>query len=504
MEISRCKKFQKLLVANRGEIAVRIMRAAKEMGIKTVAVYSDCDRKSLHVRYADEAYPLIGNTPQETYLDIEKIIKIAKESKAEAIHPGYGFLAENEEFAEECEKNGIVFVGPTPDTMRRMGDKVGARKTAKENEIPIIPGSEEPISDPEEAKKFAKKIGFPVMLKARAGGGGKGMRLVCSEEEMESAFRLASSEAKSAFGDPSLYIEKAIQKPRHVEVQIIGDSFGNVLHLWERDCSVQRRHQKIVEESPSPGISDSLRKKIVHSAVKMAKAVGYLNAGTVEFLVEGENFYFLEVNARLQVEHPITERVTGIDLVKKQFLVAWGEKLDIEQENIKRLGHAFEFRIYAEDPFNNFAPSPGLIKDLKLPGGFGVRVDTGVYPGYEVPIYYDPILMKVIIWDETRDKAIIKAERALSELQIRGIQTNIPFHLWLLNQSVFREGNYWTRFIEETFKGLEEKEEEIEKFAIAAAIKYLEEAGSKKISIQKNQSISKWKIAGRMEVVKRL
>jgi len=504
MATFHCKKFKKLLVANRGEIAVRIMRAAKEMGIRTVAIYSDCDRKSLHVRHADEAYPLIGNTPEETYLNIEKIIKIAKECKAEAIHPGYGFLAENEQFAEECSKNGIVFVGPTPDTMRKMGDKVEARKTAKENGIPVIPGSEEPISDPEEAKRFAKNIGFPVMLKAKAGGGGKGMRLVCSEEEMESAFRLASSEARSAFGDPSLYIEKAIQKPRHIEVQIIGDSFGNIVHLWERDCSIQRRHQKIVEESPSPGIGDSLRKKIVDAAVKMAKAVGYLNAGTVEFLVEGENFYFLEVNARLQVEHPITERITGIDLVKKQFLVAWGEKLDIEQENIKRVGHAFEFRIYAEDPFNNFAPSPGLIRDIKLPGGFGVRVDSGVYPGYEVPIYYDPILMKIIIWDETREKAIVKAKRALSELHISGIQTNIPFHLWLLEQPDFINGSYWTRFIDETFHGLEEGEEEIENFVIAATIKYLEETERKKIVTETLSPVSKWKIAGRMEVVKRL
>lgn len=504
MGTSRCKIFKKLLIANRGEIAVRIMRAAKEMRIESVAIYSDCDRKALHVRSADEAYPLHGNAPQETYLNIEKIITIAKNCGASAIHPGYGFLSENEEFAKECENNGIVFVGPTPETMRRMGDKVGARKTAKENGVPVIPGSEDAISDLEEAKEFAKKIGFPVMLKARAGGGGKGMRMVRSEDEIESAFRLASSEAKTAFGDPSLYIEKAVQKPCHVEVQIIGDSYGNVIHLWERDCSIQRRHQKIVEESPSPSIGDPLRRKIVEAAVRMAKAVGYINAGTVEFLVEGENFYFLEVNARLQVEHPITERVTGIDLVKKQFMVACGEKLDVEQENIKRLGHAFEFRIYAEDPFNNFAPSPGLIKEIKMPGGFGVRVDTGVYPGYEVPIYYDPILMKVIIWDETRDKALVKAERVLSELQIRGIQTNIPFHLWLLNQSAFRAGKYWTRFIEETFKALKESEEDLEKFAIAASIRYLEEIENKKLPLEKSQPISKWKIAGRMEVVKRL
>lgn len=385
-----------------------------------------------------------------------------------------------------------------------MGDKVGARKTAKEHGIPVIPGTEEALTDVSEAVRVAREIGFPVMLKARAGGGGKGMRLVNSEEEMESAFRLASSEAQTAFGDPSLYIEKAILRPCHVEVQIIGDIHGNVIHLWERDCSIQRRHQKIVEESPSPSVSDNMRERIVNAAVKMARAVGYVNAGTVEFLVDGDRFYFLEVNARLQVEHPITERVTGIDLVKKQFLVAMGEKLDIGQEDIKRVGHAFEFRIYAEDPFNNFAPSPGVIRDIKMPGGFGVRVDSGIYPGYEVPIYYDPILMKVIVWDETREKALIKAERALSELQIRGIQTNIPFHLWLLKQPAFRKGKYWTRFIDDTFRGLEEEECEMESFIIGASIKYLEEMERRGVFQEKREEGSRWKVIGRMESVRRL
>ncbi len=507
MAISPYKKlpFKKILVANRGEIAIRVMRAAKEMGIIPVAIYSDCDRKSLHVRYADEAYPLGGNTPSETYLNIEKIIDIAKKSKADAIHPGYGFLAENEEFAKACEESQIVFIGPPPEIMKKMGDKVEARITAKKAGVPIVPGTEDAVSDVKEAIFWAKKIGYPVMLKARAGGGGKGMRLVFSEDEMESAFRLASSEAKSAFGDPSLYIERAIQKPHHVEVQIIGDMYGNVLHLFERDCSIQRRHQKIVEESPSPNITDDLRNKIVESAVRMAKAIGYRNAGTVEFLVEGDEYYFMEVNARLQVEHPITERVTGIDLVKKQLLVAAGEKLDISQEDIKRVGHAFEFRIYAEDPYNNFMPSPGVIKEIKIPGGFGVRVDSGVYEGYEVPIYYDPILMKIIVWDETRQKAIVRGRRALSEIKVRGIQTNIPFHLWLLEQEEFIIGKYTTKFIDENISKFGKCEVNKEYCIIAAVLRHLEEVEKKRFAYEKvGEEVSRWKFAGRIEGVKRL
>lgn len=493
------KKIEKILIANRGEIAIRIMRAAKELGIKTVAIFSDCDRTSIHVRYADEAYPLNGNLPSETYINIEKILKIAQQTKVDAIHPGYGFLAENEDFAKECEAKGLIFIGPSPETMRKMGDKVEARKTAEKAEVPVIPGTKDALKDVKEAIKRARRVGYPIMLKAKAGGGGKGMRLVKSEEEMESSFRLASSEAKSAFGDPSLYIEKALLNPKHIEVQIIGDNYGNIIHLFERDCSIQRRHQKIVEESPSPNISDGLRNKIIDSAVRVAKQAGYRNAGTVEFLVDGDNYYFLEVNARLQVEHPITERVTGVDIVKQQIKVAQGLKLDLTQEDVNRTGHAFEFRIYAEDPFNNFVPSPGKVKKIFFPGGFGVRVDSGIYEGFEVPIYYDPILMKVIVWDETREMAILRAKRSLNELNITGIRTNLPFHVWLLEQEEFIRGNYSTKFVDEKFKGIREERWKTEHAIIAGCIMYLENK-EKAIPRRKTEGkVSMWTLVGRME-----
>lgn len=497
------KRFKKILVANRGEIAIRVMRAARELGIKTVAIFSDCDRTSLHVRYADEAYPLGGNLPSETYINMEKILNIAKKCGADAIHPGYGFLAENDEFARECEERGIKFIGPSPETMKKMGDKVEARKTAERANVPIIPGTKEAVNDVKEAIKVAREIGYPVMLKAKAGGGGKGMRLVKSDDEMESAFRLASSEAKSAFGDPSLYIEKALLNPKHIEVQIIGDEYGNIIHLFERDCSIQRRHQKIVEESPSPNITDEMRNKIIASAVKVAKEAGYTNAGTVEFLVDGENYYFLEVNARLQVEHPITERLTGVDIVKLQIKVAEGNKLELSQDDVKRAGHAFEFRIYAEDPFNNFVPSPGKVKKIFLPGGFGVRVDTGIYEGFEVPIYYDPILMKVIVWDKTRELAIEKAKRSLKELNIIGIRTNLPFHLWLLTQEEFIKGNYSTKFVDEKFRGISEEKWKTEGSIIAGCIMYLEERERILPQRKEESKVSMWVLAGRMENARR-
>ncbi len=421
-------QINKVLVANRGEIAIRIMRTCRELDIETVAVYSEADRTSLHVRYAHEAY-LIGKAPSnESYLNVEKIIEVAKECKADAIHPGYGFLSENATFARRCMEEGIIFIGPSPEVIVQMGDKIQAREAIKKAGIPVVPGTEGSIETEEEVLAVINDIGLPVMIKASAGGGGKGMRLVKNRSEVVSAVRAARSEAKSSFGDDSVYIEKYITSPHHIEFQILADQHGNVVHLFERECSIQRRHQKMIEETPSPLMTPELREVMGKSAVEAAKAVNYTGAGTIEFLVDNDlNYYFLEMNTRLQVEHPITERVTGIDLVKEQIKVAQGEKLKFTQKELSQQGHSIECRIYAEDPDNNFMPSAGKIYKISEPLGLGVRTDGYVYEGYEIPIYYDPMISKLIVWGKTRDEAIRRMRRALYEYKITGVKTSIQF-----------------------------------------------------------------------------
>jgi acetyl-CoA carboxylase biotin carboxylase subunit len=471
--------FKKILIANRGEIAVRVERACREMGVKTVAVYSEVDRHALHVRYADEAY-LIGPPPaSESYLVIDKIIDVARKSGAEAIHPGYGFLAENPVFAERCEKEKIKLIGPSAHSMRTMGSKTLARKTVQAAGVPVVPGTVEPIATEEEVLRVSRTIGFPVMLKATAGGGGKGMRLVKEEGDLRSALRMAKSEAKSAFSDDSVYIEKYIEQPRHVEIQFLGDQHGNYVHLCERECSIQRRHQKVVEESPSVIITPEIRAAMGKVAIDAAKAAQYEGAGTVEFLVDKDiNFYFLEMNTRLQVEHPITEMVTGVDIVKEQIRIAAGHPLSIRQEEVEQTGHAIECRVYAEDPDNNFMPCPGRITSLRTPGGPGVRDDSGVFEGFEIPIYYDPIISKLVAWGKDREEAIARMKRALSEYVVTGVKTTIPFHIRVMNNRHFLEGNFDTNFIEKVFFQ-EEKQRELPHYevaVIAAAIQlYLDE-----------------------------
>ncbi|MGE5699882.1 MAG: acetyl-CoA carboxylase biotin carboxylase subunit [Deltaproteobacteria bacterium] len=450
--------FKKILIANRGEIAVRVERACREMGIPTVAVYSEVDRHALHVRYADEAV-LIGPSPaSESYLVIDKIIDVAKKSGAEAIHPGYGFLAENPRFADRCEKEKIKLIGPSAHAMRTMGSKTIARKTVQSAGVPVVPGTVEPLATEEDVFRVAREIGFPIMLKATAGGGGKGMRLVREEGELKSALRMAKSEAKSAFSDDSVYMERYIEQPRHVEIQILGDRHGNYVHLCERECSIQRRHQKVIEESPSVIVTPEMRAAMGKVAIEAARAVRYEGAGTCEFLVDANrNFYFLEMNTRLQVEHPVTEMVTGVDIVKEQICVAAGEKLSIRQEDVRQDGHAIECRVYAEDPDKNFFPCPGLITSLRTPGGPGVRDDSGVFEGFEIPIYYDPIISKLVAWGKNRTEAIARMRRALNEYVVTGVKTTIPFHIRVMNNRHFVEGNFDTNFIDKVFFKEEEE-----------------------------------------------
>jgi len=442
--------FKKILIANRGEIAIRIMRACREMGIATVAVYSEVDRTAQHVRYADEAY-LLGAAPAtESYLVMEKIIQVAKTSKAEAIHPGYGFLAENPEFAHLIKDNGLIFVGPEPETIRLLGDKMAARETMITAGVPIVPGVKQAISSATEAQKIADEIGYPILLKAAAGGGGKGMRIVRNSDDIRQLFKMARSEAKSAFGDDRIYIEKYLEKPRHIEIQVIADQHGNVVHLGERECSIQRRHQKVIEESPSPIVDSDMRQRMGETAVKVARVANYVNAGTVEFLVEQDkNFYFLEVNTRLQVEHPVTEMVTGIDLAKEQIRIAAGKPLSFKQEDIHWRGSAIECRIYAEDPNNGFLPSIGKIQSYREPNGPGIRVDSGLARGDTVSMYYDPLISKLISWGRTRTEAIQRMKRALDEYMISGVQTVIPFHKQVMNHQDFIKGTITTHFIDE-------------------------------------------------------
>jgi acetyl-CoA carboxylase, biotin carboxylase subunit len=445
-------KINKVLIANRGEIAVRVIQGLREMGICSVAVYSDVDRSALHVLVADEAYPIGPAPAAESYLVGERLIETALKCGADAIHPGYGFLSENAGFARLCDAAGIVFIGPRPETIDIMGNKLSARRLMMDSGVPVIPGTETAIDDPDEAEKAAKEIGYPVLLKAAAGGGGKGMRVVREPSEIASALRQTMGEAKASFGDESVFIERYIENPKHIEVQVVGDGQGGAIHLFERECSVQRRHQKVIEESPSPSLTPELRQEICAAAVRTAQSVNYLGAGTVEFILSQEKeFFFLEMNTRLQVEHPITEMVTGTDLVRAQIRIARGQPLPWKQEDLRQHGWAIEFRIYAEDPAKNFAPSIGRISSHITPTGPGVRIDTGIYEGFDVPIHYDPLLAKLVVWGEDRLQAIARSRRALSEFTLHGPGHNIPFHLWALERPRFIAGTYTTNFIDERF-----------------------------------------------------
>ncbi len=447
------RKIEKVLIANRGEIALRIMRTLKEMGIRTVAVYSDVDVAMPFVRYADEAYPLGGAEARETYLDIGKIVSVAKESGADAVHPGYGFLSENSAFAHEVVKHGMIFIGPGADAIKSMGDKTEARKIVSGFGVPVVPGTKEPITDLTEARDVAARIGYPILVKAAAGGGGKGMRLVHEESELESSLRGARSEAKSAFGDGRIFIEKYVLGPRHIEFQILADHHGSVVHLFERECSIQRRHQKVVEETPSMALTPQLRMEMGEAAVNAARACGYTNAGTVEFILgEDGKYYFLEMNTRLQVEHPITELTTGMDIVREQIRIAEGEKLPFTQEEITRRGHSIECRIYAEDVHNNFLPDSGVLKALREPSGNGVRVDSGVEAGSDISVYYDPMIAKLSVWDLRRDQAIEKMLRALNDYLVVGVKTTVPFCAFVMRSESFRSGKYSTHFVDEFWK----------------------------------------------------
>lgn len=440
--------FNKILIANRGEIAVRIIRACREMGIKTVAVYSEADRDSLHTLLADEAI-CIGPAPStQSYLNMERILTATVAMKADAIHPGFGFLSENARFAELCEKCSITFIGPSADIINKMGNKSEARKTMMESGVPVVPGSKEPVYTVEEAKAMAEEIGYPVMIKASSGGGGKGMRISRSSEDFDSNFQNAQMESVKGFSDDTMYIEKYIEKPRHIEFQIIGDKMGHVVHLGERDCSIQRRHQKVLEESPSAAITEDLRRRMGETAIRAAKAVGYENAGTIEFLLDKDrNFYFMEMNTRIQVEHPVTEMVTGLDLIQLQIRVAAGESLTITQEQVEIRGHAIECRINAENPAKNFMPCPGIITNVHVPGGNGVRIDSHIYNDYKVPANYDSMLLKLIVHGKDRQEAIRKMRSALGELVIEGIETNLDFQYEILSHEAYERGDTDTHFI---------------------------------------------------------
>ncbi len=495
--------FKKVLVANRGEIAVRIIRACREAGIETVAVFSEADRQALHVRYADEAY-LLGPAPaRESYLRIDKILEIARKSGADAVHPGYGFLAEREDFAEACANSDLVFIGPKPSSIAAMGDKMTARETVRKAGVPVVPGTEDVGNlTNEDLLNIAPKIGFPLLIKATAGGGGKGMREVNNIEEMPSLLTSARREAESAFGDGNVYLEKLVEGARHIEFQILADGHGTVLHLVERECSIQRRHQKLVEEAPSPFMDEELRRKMGDVAVKAAQAVDYINAGTIEFLVDKDkNFYFLEMNTRLQVEHPITEMITGIDIVKEQIRIARGRPTQYKQEDIKINGAAIECRINAEDPYNNFVPSTGKITHSNLPTGPGVRVDTGVYPGFEISPFYDPMISKLVVWGETRAQAILRMRRALEEYRIVGVRTNIPFHQTLMDSHRYMAGQYDTRFVEERFSMREDLNETDAEIAavFATLVSHNEAQRSAQFVMRNERDTSNWKWVGRWE-----
>jgi acetyl-CoA carboxylase biotin carboxylase subunit len=508
--------FKKILIANRGEIAVRILRACRELGIRSVAVFSDVDRKSLHVRLADEAYPIGPAPSRESYLRIDKLIDVARRAGCDALHPGYGFLAENAALPRACVDAGLTFIGPSADAMESLGSKTAGRQLARGIDVPTVPGTNDPIERPAEAQALAQRMGYPILLKAVAGGGGKGMRLVSSDAEFDSAFRDASSEAMNAFGDDRLYLEKYLDRPHHVEIQIFADAHGRVVSLGERECSVQRRHQKVIEEAPSPIITSDLRKKMGDAAVRLARAGGYVNAGTVEFLVDANlNFYFLEVNTRLQVEHPVTEQVTGLDLVKLQIAIAAGHRLPFAWESITPRGHAMEVRLYAEDPENNFFPSPGKILSRRAPSGPGIRLDEGVYEGWTVPNDYDPLLSKLIAWGNSREEAIARLARALDEYTITGIKTNVALFRRILVEPDFLRGEAHTKWLDELLRrphsaSASTTENTLESSAsnvaaIAAAIWQATQAERQSsLSSSPADQPSRWKQEGRREQLDRL
>jgi len=499
--------FKKILIANRGEIAVRVIRACREMGISPVAVYSEADRTGLHVALADEAVAIGPAPAAESYLDTDRIVRAVRDTGAEAVHPGYGFLAENADFARRLEKEGIVFIGPRSDALELVGDKVRARQTMEKAGIPVIPGMKSIPSEAAEYAKAARSLGYPVIVKASAGGGGKGMRIVAAEKDLGPALEAGRREAKSAFGDESVYLEKYLEEPRHVEFQVLADNEGRTVHLFERECSIQRRHQKIVEETPSPALDDALRLKMGETAIKAMRAAGYNNAGTVEFLLDkNRNFYFLEVNARLQVEHPVTELVTGVDLVRRQILAAADEPLTLSQEGLRQRGHAIECRIYAEDPAANFLPSPGRILFLREPKGPGVRLDSGIYGGWDVPIYYDPILAKLVVWAEDRELACRRMEAALDEYAVLGIHTTIGFLKDVIRHPEFRAGRTNTAFIPKYFDGWAREENTEEALALALAAAAIDETGlrarpkgsprTKEETAGPWQTLGRWKMGG--------
>ena len=503
--------IRKVLVANRGEIAIRVMRSCYEMGIRSVAVYSTADRYSRHVLFANEAECIGGAQSADSYLNIDHLMEAARKHQVDAIHPGYGFLSENSEFARRCRQEGFIFIGPRPETMDMMGDKISARKTMIAAGVPVVPGTEEPIRTAEEAVETAKRIGFPVMLKASMGGGGKGMRLIEREEDVIEMYNSARSEAMAGFGDDTVYIEKLLEEPHHIEFQILGDKHGNVVHIFDRECSVQRRHQKIVEESPSPFIDYNLRMEMGAKAVAAAKAVGYEGAGTIEFLVDkNHKFYFLEMNTRLQVEHPITEEVVGIDLVKQQIDIAQGMELSFRQEDLRQHGHAIECRICAEDTEHGFMPSPGIIQQLTEPSGIGTRIDSYVYEGYEIPIHYDPMIGKLIVWATTREYAIERMRRVLYEYKITGLTTNIRYLRRIIDVPDFKNGNYDTLFVEKNEDRLRPrsgfKNDSEQMAVIAAYIDYLMNLDENESPYINNDgsTISRWRSFGLQKGVLRV
>ena len=503
--------FKKILIANRGEIAVRIARACREMGIASVAVFSDADRAALHVRLADEAYPVGPAPSRESYLRIDKLIHASLRSGCDALHPGYGFLAENPVLARACAENKITFIGPSPEAMERLGSKTAARQLASRAGVPIVSGTEDPIENHETAGSIAAGMRYPVLLKAVAGGGGKGMRLVATESEMAGAWRDAASEAQNAFGDARLYLEKYVERPRHIEIQIFGDAHGHIVYLGERECSVQRRHQKVIEESPSPIMTPDLRRAMGDAAVRLAKEAGYTNAGTVEFLVDAaHNFYFLEVNTRLQVEHPVTELVTGFDLVKLQIRVAAGEALPFSQKDVMLSGHAVECRLYAEDPANQFFPSPGKILARRIPSGPGIRLDDGVYEGFTVSTEYDPMLGKLIAYGQDRAEAIARLDRALEEHSVTGIKTNAALLLSILRDEDFKRGGIYTRWLDEKLPELLALQQAKEKdscaedaVALAALLQFLKAQNASGSGESATAAESLWKRRARMEQIER-
>lgn len=487
--------MKKVLVANRGEIALRVMRTCKNMGISTVAIYSEADRNSPHVRFADEAVLVGPAASKESYLKIDTIIDVCKQLQVDGVHPGYGFLSENAAFAKACKDNGIIFIGPSVEAIEIMGSKLAAKQAVSKFDVPLVPGTDQPISDIEKAKKLAAEIGFPILIKASAGGGGKGMRIVNNIEEFEEQMKLAVSEATSAFGDGSVFIEKFVTSPRHIEIQVLGDSHGNIVYLFERDCSVQRRHQKVVEEAPSAVLTPALRKQMGEAAVQVAKSVNYLGAGTVEFIVNANlDFYFLEMNTRLQVEHPVTEMITGIDLVKEQINIARGEQISFSQEDLKINGHAVELRVYAEDPENNFLPDIGKLEIYQIPNGEGIRVDDGFDEGMDIPIYYDPMIAKLIAHGTNRQDAIEKLKKAIQNYTIEGVKTTLPFGTFVLNHPAFTTGNFDTKFVDNYFHPTDVKTDELKLAALIAAKLAKEKRATFTVTDNDtNPSESKWR-----------